>query len=34
MLPVTKKEKKSYKKQKFCQICKQEFNAEFNGDKN
>ena len=26
MLPLTKQEKKSYKKQKLCHICKEEFN--------
>ena len=29
MLPLTEKEKKSFKKQKFFYICKEEFNEEF-----
>ena len=34
MLPLTKKKKKSYKKQKYSHICKEEFNEKFNEDKN
>ena len=32
MLPQAKKEKKSYKKQKFYHICKKEFDEEVNED--
>ena len=32
--PLTTKEKKLYKKQIFCQICKEEFDEEFNEDEN
>ena len=34
MLPLTEKEKTSYKEQQFCHICKKEFNDEFNGNEN
>lgn len=33
MLPLAKKEKKSYERQKFCHICKEELGEEFNEDK-
>lgn len=32
MLPLTDKQKKKYNKQKFCHICKQEFDENFNED--
>ena len=34
MLPLTDKQKKKYNKQKFCQICKQEFDENFDEDHN
>ena len=34
MLPLIKNEEKKYKKQKFCQICKEKFNGMFNEDEN
>ena len=33
MIPLTYEESKSYKKQKFCYICRKEFNTDKN-DKN
>ena len=33
MLPLTKKQIKSYNKQNFCHICKEEFNEELSEDK-
>ena len=34
MLPLTEKQKREYNIQKFCHICKQELDEEFNEDQN
>ena len=33
-MPVIKKGQKSYKNHKFCHICREKLNEEFNGNKN